>query len=105
MSGPVISSIASRGMPPSRNRRVPSGPGARMVDSTPTVQGPASRMASTAPPRPSCTWAAVVALIRPEGLAEGAASGNTGLLQQRLHHRVRGDAYGDTGEPCGDRRR
>jgi hypothetical protein len=32
-------------------------------------------MASTADPRPSRTWAAVVALIRPEGLAEGAASG------------------------------
>jgi hypothetical protein len=46
-----------------------------MVDSTPIAQGPASRTASTAPPSPSTTWPAAVALIRPEGLAEGAATG------------------------------
>ena len=46
-----------------------------IVDSTPTAQAPPSTTAAIRPARPSSTCAARVGLTRPEGLADGAASG------------------------------
>ena len=45
------------------------------MDSSPTAQGPPSSTAAIRPERPSSTCAARVGDTRPEGLAEGAASG------------------------------
>src|SRR6056297_2036766 len=55
-----------------------------MVDSTPTSQAPPSRMASIRPERPAYTCAASVGLIRPDGLAEGAATGPPNVLNSCL---------------------
>jgi hypothetical protein len=99
MSGPVISSIASRGMPPSRSRRVPSGPGRGWWIRRPPCR---ARHRGWRPPRPQ----AVDAHGRrrradpARGVGRGRGQRAVGLLQQRLHHRVRGDAYGDTGSPA-----
>ena len=46
-----------------------------MVDSSPTAQGPPSNIKSTFAPKPSRTCCAVVGLMRPDGLAEGATIG------------------------------
>ncbi len=46
-----------------------------MVDSTPTVQGPPSKMPSIFPSISSSIWAAQVGLGRPEVFPEGAATG------------------------------
>ena len=48
-----------------------------MVDSTPTEQGPPSKMASILPSMSSSMWAAVVGLGRPEVFPEGAAPGTS----------------------------
>ncbi len=71
---PRQSSIASAGNPPDRSN-VGSGMKPTMVLSTPTPQAPPSNTASIRPESPSITCRAVVGLIRPEGLADGAATG------------------------------
>ncbi|KAK5624740.1 hypothetical protein RRF57_000456 [Xylaria bambusicola] len=54
------------------------------VLSTPTGQGPPSRISSIRPSRSSSTWAAVVGEGFVEALAEGAASGApTSLISER----------------------
>ena len=73
---PRESSTASTDTPPGRSRRtVPSASTDRIVDSSPTAQAPPSRTASIRPDSPAITCAALVGLIRPDGLAEGAATG------------------------------
>ena len=49
-------------------------------------------MKSTFSPKPSATWAAVVALTRPDGLALGAAMGTAGFAQQGARHGMGGHA-------------
>ena len=53
-----------------------------MVDSSPSWLLPAARIRSTASPSSSATWIAVVALIRPERLALGAAMGLPAALSK-----------------------
>ena len=72
---PSASAIASTGRPPGRSSTGAPSSKPRMVDSRPSGQAPPSRTAAMRPPRPSRTCARVVGLTRPEGLAEGAASG------------------------------
>ena len=69
------SSSASAGMPPGRRSRAPPLVSARIVDSTPTSHGPASTTAAIRPDSPATTCSALVGLTRPEGFAEGAATG------------------------------
>ena len=76
-SGPTSRSKAARSSPPGRSRRGAAGLRSRTLLSTPTGQGPPSRTRSTASPRSAATWAAVVGLTRPEGLALGAARGSS----------------------------
>ena len=66
---------ASRVIPPGRNRRAISPVQSIMVDSRPDSQGPPSSTRSNLPSSPSKTCVAVLGLIRPDGLALGAAIG------------------------------
>ena len=70
-----VSSTASRGKPPGRNNRGLSV-SPTMVLSTPTAHAPASTTAAILPERPAATCPAVVAVIFPEGFADGAAKGH-----------------------------
>ena len=72
---PSAASISSVATPPGRRMRTPSGPALTMVDSSPTGVGPPSAINPILSPRSSLTAPAVVALMRPDELAEGAASG------------------------------
>ena len=73
-SGPVIASMSRKAKPPYR-KIVGVGATAMIVDSKPTLQGSPSNTASIRPPKPCITCWAVVALMRPDGFAEGAATG------------------------------
>ena len=66
--------MASVGRPPGRSS-VDVGSNPMIVLSRPTGHGPLSSTAAMRPLSPSMTWAALVGLIVPEGLAEGAATG------------------------------
>ena len=80
---------------------------ATIVDSMPTSQRPPSRMVSTAPPRSSATCArgrrrdAAEAVGAGRGDAAAAARREGG--EQRLRHRVRGDAQAHAVLAAGDR--
>ena len=74
----------------------------RWSNSRPTGQGPPSSTAAMRPPRPSSTCARVVGLTRPEGLADGAASGPPKAASRRLRERVRGHPQRD-GRQAGGR--
>jgi hypothetical protein len=71
-----------------------------MVDLMPTLHGPPSRTSGTASPSSSRTCSAVVGLIRPKRLADGAAmpalAGDRGeAAQQFERHRMPGHAQAD----------
>ena len=104
-SGPIMSSISSRGMAPGRSSsgRSPSKP--ITVDSMPRVALPASRMKSTLPVRLSATCWAVVAVTWPDVLAEGPATGPAGFLQQRDGGGMRGRAQRHAVQPGADQQR
>ena len=63
-------------MPPGRRMAGGVQRPSTTVDSTPTVQGPPSRMSSILPPRSWVTCCAVVGLGRVLAFAEGAARGS-----------------------------
>ena len=69
--------MSSRGIPPGRSSWGGSVVQSTIVLSTPIGEGPPSRITSVAgsstSPRSASTWAAVVGLTRPNGLADGAA--------------------------------
>ena len=80
-TSPIIASSISRVMPPGRSM-VGLPTRVSTVDSTPTGQGPPSRMTSMRPSISSRTCCAVVGLGRPERLAEGAAMGTPAALMR-----------------------
>ncbi|QBZ54610.1 hypothetical protein PoMZ_10315 [Pyricularia oryzae] len=80
------SSIAT---PPGRSTAGGSHRPSTTVLSTPTPQGPPSRISSRRPSRSSRTWCAVVGEGRVDALAEGAASGTPASL---ISVRASGDA-------------
>ena len=73
--GPITASIASRVAPPGRSRVGVAPVRSSTVDSTPTRQGPPSRISGTRSPSDSATCSARVGLTAPLRLAEGAAIG------------------------------
>ena len=82
-------SKASRLTPPGRNSRTASpGNTATMVDSRPTCAGPASSIRPDCSPSSASTSCAVVGLMRPERLAEGAASGRPKARISFERHRM-----------------
>ncbi len=72
-----------------------------MVDSMPTLHGPPSRISGTRSPSSSATCSAVVGLMRPKRLADGAAMpgmlalGPGKAAQQFKRHRMAGHAQAD----------
>ena len=74
-SAPISASIASLGTPPGRSSVARPSASSTTVDSTPTRHGPPSSTRSTRVPSPRTTCAARVGEIRPNRLAEGAATG------------------------------
>ena len=87
---PSTASMSRLAIAPGRNKRGRSSRHAMIVDSSPMGQRPPSRIRSIVPQKSSATWAAVTGLIRPERLAEGAASG-------RPTAEIRASATGWTG--------
>ncbi len=79
-----------------------------MVDSMPTLHGPPSRISGTRSPSSSATCAAVVGLMRPKRLADGAAMpamlalGTGEAAQQFERDRMAGHAQADGILPAGD---
>ena len=67
--------MTSAAMPPGRSRRSVPPSTLTIVDSSPTWVGPPSTISGILSPRSASTASAVVALMRPEELALGAASG------------------------------
>src|SRR5699024_2324559 len=65
----------SAAIPPGRSGSGRSPSRDTTVDSTPTGQGPPSRIISIRPPSSSITWSALVGLTLPDRLALGAATG------------------------------
>jgi hypothetical protein len=72
---PATRSISDAARPPGRSSLNRPSSTLTMVDSTPTALAPASRISLILSPRSASTWAALVALILPDVLALGAASG------------------------------
>ena len=68
----------------------------------PTWQGPPSSTRATASPSSSRTCCAVVGLMRPKRLAEGAARPPTELAQQFQRQRMIGHAQADGVLAAGD---
>ena len=71
---PATAAIASTASAPGRSKRQPPAFTATIVDSTPAAHGPASITGTSSD---SSTCPARVGEIRPEALADGAASGPT----------------------------
>ena len=84
-TSPSTASSCSRVTPPGRSSRGGVQVRSMMVDSTPTVQGPPSTMASIFPSMSSHMWAAVVGLGRPEVFPEGAATGMSAASRMARH--------------------
>ena len=72
---PATATIASTATAPARSNRQPVPSTATIVDSTPAAHGPASITSTSANDASTCS--ARVGEIRPEALADGAASGPT----------------------------
>ena len=68
-------SMSSAAIPPGLSTRTPSASTFTMVDSSPTGVAPPSTIRSSRPPRSASTACALVAVMRPDVLALGAASG------------------------------
>ena len=72
---PATAAIASTATAPGRSKRQPTASTATIVDSTPAAHGPASITGTSANDASTCS--ARVGEIRPDALADGAASGPT----------------------------
>ncbi len=97
---PICASIVSTGKPPGRRRQGRSFCRPMMVLSKPTVQWPPVRIASILCPSPWATCSAVVALMRPEGLADGAAMGVPAASMSCLARRASGTRRAMVGSPA-----
>ncbi len=69
------------------------------VLSTPTRQGPPSRMSPILPSRSSSTWRAAVGDGRVDALADGARQRRPGQPDQRPRQRRRRHAHAEVGQP------
>ena len=90
--------MASRGSPPGRSS-VGSPTQETIVNSTPTLHGPASTMRSIRPRRSVSTCAALVGETWPERFAEGATIGPPKAASKCVRDRMRGHAHRDGVEP------
>ncbi len=89
-TSPVAASISAASSPPGRSSRMRPSSTFTMVDSSPTTQAPASRMSSIRCPRSASTWAALVGLMRPDGVGarcrERPAEGGDDAARKSVRH-------------------
>ena len=76
IASPKAAAMASREIAPGRSRRMVPPRQAMIVDSSPSGEGPSSRIQSTRPCRSAATCSARVGLTRPDRFADGATSGS-----------------------------